>query len=140
MGAIISPWGLDKATLSLCAARICNLVLAEVVRDEVEENLLIHGETLEVPEAEALIEYYRRLIELTKPEMIPYPNKELVNSSMNLIRHVADVPVLLSAISSQPDWLLTHNTKHFNRDVARRTNLRVATPPEFFRTLASHFT
>lgn len=38
---IVSTWGLDKAVLSLCAARICRLVLAEAMREEVEENLLI---------------------------------------------------------------------------------------------------
>jgi len=45
-GGIVSLWGLDKATLSLCAAKVCRLVLAEVVRDEVEENLLLHAERL----------------------------------------------------------------------------------------------
>jgi hypothetical protein len=38
---IVSTWGLDKAVLSLCAARICRLVLADAVREEVENNLLI---------------------------------------------------------------------------------------------------
>ena len=38
---VVSTWGLDKAVLSLCAARICRLVLAEAVREEVEENLLL---------------------------------------------------------------------------------------------------
>jgi hypothetical protein len=38
---IFSAWGLDKAVLSLCAARICRLVFAEAVREEVEENLPI---------------------------------------------------------------------------------------------------
>jgi hypothetical protein len=36
-GGIVSEWGLDKAVLSLCAARICRMVLAEYVREEVEE-------------------------------------------------------------------------------------------------------
>jgi len=36
----VAAWGLDKAVLSLCAARICRLVLADAVREEVEENLL----------------------------------------------------------------------------------------------------
>ncbi len=36
----MSPWVLDKAALSLCAAGLCKLVLAEVVRDEVEEIIL----------------------------------------------------------------------------------------------------
>ena len=38
--------GLDKAVLSLCAAKIARLVLAQAVRDEIEENLLIHGQRL----------------------------------------------------------------------------------------------
>jgi len=136
---IISPWGLDKAVLSLCAARICKLVLAKVVRDEVEENLLLHAERLPSIDADQLLEDYRRLIKLTNPELVPYPDKDMVRSSQHLIRHAADVPVLLSAMASKPDWLLTHNTKHFTSAVAQRTSLRIATPAEFFRALSALF-
>ena len=109
-GGIVSPWGLDKAVLSLCAARICRLVLAEAVRDEVEENLLLSAGRLRADEAEELIENYRRLIELTKPESIPYPDADIVRANRHLIRHQADVPVLLSAMAARPDWVLSHNT------------------------------
>ena len=102
-GGIVSPWGLDKATLSLCAARVCKLVLAAVVRDEVEENLLLHAQRLPAIDADQLIEDYRRLIKLTNPEVVPYPNADMVRASRHLIRHAADVPVLLSAIASKPD-------------------------------------
>ena len=136
---LVSPWGLDKATLSLCAARVCRLVLAEAVTDEVEENLLLHAARLPALDAERLIEDYRRLIKLTKPEIVPYPHKDLVRSSRHLIRHAADVPVLLSAMASKPDWLLTHNTKHFTKAVSERTSLRIATPAEFFRALSTLF-
>jgi predicted nucleic acid-binding protein len=138
-GGIISPWGLDKATLSLCAAEVCKLVLAEAVRDEVEQNLLLRAERLSPRAAGQLIEDYRRLIKLTNPELVPYPDKHLVNSSRNLIRHEADVPVLLSAMAGKPDWLLTHNAKHFTKAVAKRTSLRIATPAEFFRALSALF-
>lgn len=136
-GGIVSPWGLDKAALSLCAARLCKLVLAEVVREEVEENLLLHAERLPASEADDLIEHYHRLVKLTNPEMVSFPAVALVQASRHLIRHAADVPVLLSAIASKPDWLLTHNTKHFTQAVAKRTGLRIATPAEFFHTLSS---
>ena len=136
-GGIVSPWGLDKATLSLCAAKVCKLILAEVVRDEVEENLLLHAERLSSVDGEQLIDNYRQLIKLTNPELVPYPDLDLVRSNRHLIRHAADVPVLLSAMSSKPDWLLTHNTKHFTRTVARNTSLRIATPIEFFRSLSA---
>ena len=138
-GGIVSPWGLDKATLSLCAARVCRLVLAEVVRDEVQENLLLHAQRLPALDADQLIEDYHRLIKLTNPESVPYPDEDLVRSSRHLIRHAADVPVVLSAMASKPDWLLTHNTKHFTRAVAERTALRIATPAEFFRALSTLF-
>jgi predicted nucleic acid-binding protein len=138
-GGIISPWGLDKAALSLCAAKVCRLVLAEVVRDEVEENLLLHAERLPLLDIEQLIADYHRLIKLTDPEIVPYPDIDLVKSSRYLIRHEADVPVLLSAMASKPDWLLTHNTKHFTKAVAQRTSLRMATPAEFFRALSALF-
>jgi len=138
-GGIVSLWGLDKASLSLCAARVCKLVLAEVVRDEVEENLLLHAERLPSLDADRLIEDYRRLIKLTNPELVPYPNQDLVGSSQHLIRHAADLPVLLSAVASKPDWLLTHNTKHFTKTVAQRTSLRIATLAEFFRALSALF-
>jgi predicted nucleic acid-binding protein len=136
---IVSSWGLDKATLSLCAAKMCKLVLAEVVRDEVEENLFLHAKRLPSLDGEQLIADYRRLIKLTNPELVPYPDKDLVRSSRHLIRHEADVPVLLSAMSSKPDWLLTHNTKRFTRAVAQRAALRIATPAEFFRALSGLF-
>ena len=138
-GGIVSPWGLDKATLSLCAARVCRLVLADVVRDEVEENLLLHAQRLPALDADQLIEDYRVLLKLTNPEVVAYPDKDMVRSSRHLIRHAADVPVLLSAINSKPDWLLTHNTKHFTKSVAERTSLRIATPADFFRALSSLF-
>ena len=133
---IVSAWGLDKAVLSLCAARICRLVLAEAVRDEVEDNLLIRLSGLETAEANRVLDNYARLIALTKPQVVPYPGPDEVKAARHLIRHAADVPVLLSAVASRPDWFLTHNTKHFTPAVTRRTGLRFATPVEFFRALS----
>lgn len=137
LGGIIAQWGLDKAVLSLCAAKIARMVLAEAVRDEAEENLKLHTQVLPTAVAHRVIEDYRRLIDLTKPELVPYPESNAVLTHRHLIRHEADVPVLLSAMRASPDWLLTHNTKHFNEGVALRTGLRIATPDRFFRTLAS---
>jgi hypothetical protein len=42
-------------------------------------------------------------------------------------------------MASKPDWLLTHNTKHFTNAVAQRTSLRIATPAELFRALSALF-
>jgi hypothetical protein len=137
---IVAPWGLDKAVLSLCAARVCRLVLAAAVRDEVEENLLLHVARLGRPDAARIWRDYDRLLALTDPEIVPYPTEEEVKSARHLIRHAADVPVLLSAIHCRPDWFLTHNIRHFTKTAAARAGLRIATPVDFFRALATSLT
>ena len=134
---VLSKWGLDKAVLSMCAARLCKLVLAEVVQEEVEDNLLLWAERQPGLEGNELLDEYERLLKLVDPEIVPRPDLAVVRSNRHLIRHGTDVPVLLSAMASNPDWLLTHNTKHFTQAVAKRTGLRIATPTEFFRTLSS---
>lgn len=120
-GGMVARWGLDKAVLSLCAAKICRLVLAEAVREEVEENLLLHAAGL--AEARELLDDYTGLIKLARPEIVPYPDE-------------ADVPVLLSAMKAKPDWLLTHNINHFTPQVAKRTGLQIGAPAQFFRLLS----
>jgi hypothetical protein len=111
--------------------------LAAAVRDEVEENLLLHASRMLPDDSVQLIRDYRQLLNLTRPEIVPYPAREEVVSQRHLIRHEADVPILLSAVAGRPDWLLTHNTKHFTPAVSQRTGLRIATPQQFFRTLAT---
>jgi hypothetical protein len=106
------------------------------VREEVEDNLLIRLSRLESGEGNRVVADYARLIALMKPEIVPYPGQAEVRAARHLIRHEADVPVLLSAIASRPDWFLTHNAKHFTPAVARRAGLRFATPVEFFRALS----
>ncbi|MFN0085889.1 MAG: hypothetical protein ACKVX9_10925 [Blastocatellia bacterium] len=135
-GGMVARWGLDKAVLSLCAARICRLVLAEAVREEVEENLLLHAAGMEAVEAGELLEEYAELIRLARPEIVPYPDEAYVLASRRWIAHEADVPVLLSAMAAKPDWLLTHNAKHFTAEVAKRTGLRIGSPVNFFQQLS----
>jgi hypothetical protein len=135
-GGIVSPWGLDKAVLSLCAAQVTRLVLAEIVRDEVEENLLLHAQRLLSLKADELIEDYGRLLQLTNPELVPYPNERAVHSSRHHIRHAADVPVLLSQWQATPTRYYSQpEALHPNRRTACRTADRNASG--LFRILSS---
>lgn len=133
---MVARWGLDKAVLSLCSARVCRLVLAEAVREEVEANLLLHATGLPHSEADQLLSDYHKLLSLTAPEIVPFPAVEDVVEARSLIAHASDVPVLVSARAAQPDWLLTNNRKHFTAEVAKRTGLRIGRPIDFFQCLA----
>jgi predicted nucleic acid-binding protein len=135
-GGMVARRGLDKAILSICAARVCRLVLAEAVREEVEHNILMHASKLSAAESNTILIEYTDLLKLADPEIIPFPLEADVMVSRHIIRQAPDVPVLMSAIDAQPDWLLTHNTKHFTPEVAAATGLRITTPIEFFKHFA----
>lgn len=136
-GGLVARWGLDKAILSLCASGACQMILAEAVQEEVERNLLKKALASGVDKkiADQLLADYDGLIRLAQPELVPFPEKQIVLNSRNLIRHAADVPVLVSAINAKPDWLITRNTDHFTQEVARKTGLRIASPHGFFWAL-----
>ena len=137
VGAFAATWGLDKAVVSLCAARICRLVLADPVREEVERNLALVA-SRHAPQTHVLFsEAFHEFLRLADPETVPFPSFAEVQASRHLIRHQADLPVLIAACKAHPDWLLTNNTHHFTASVASQTGLRIATPAQFFRTLAA---
>jgi predicted nucleic acid-binding protein len=75
-GGLIARWGLDKATLSLCASQTCRMVLAAIVREEVERNLLRKALSggLDKNTADQLLSDYDRLMQLAHPEIIPFPD------------------------------------------------------------------
>jgi predicted nucleic acid-binding protein len=135
LAGFLSLWGLDKAILSLGAARVVRLVIAEVIRREVEENLLLHAVTLSQADSDQLLSDYDRFISLARPEIVPLPSQEEVDRNRAIIHHLPDVPVVLSAMAAQPDWFITNNTAHFDEEVAARTGLRIVTPRQFFGEL-----
>ncbi len=138
-GGLVSRFGQHRAILALCAARTCRMVLAEYVQMEVERNLLKHVDRLSEPEAVQLISDYEKLISLTKPKRVPLPRLDDVIKNRHLIRHEADVPVIVSAINCRPDWIITNNRDHFTDEVARKIGIRIASPSEFFKQLIEAF-
>ena len=131
---LLAPWSASRAVLVLSRRRVFKIILAEYVRGEVEDNLL----QLIVPNprlANDTINAYSTLLRLIDPEFIPLPTKQEVDRHRHLIRHQADVPVLVSALKSGPDWFLTTNTRHFTKQVALRTQLKIFTPQEFITSI-----
>ena len=127
---LLAPWSASRAVLVLSRRRVFKIILAKYVQGEVEENLL------ELLASDArlggeIINVYGTLLRLLDPEYVSLPTKQEVERHRHLIRHQADVPVLVSALKAAPDWFLTTNTRHFNKQVALRTQLRISTPQDF---------
>jgi predicted nucleic acid-binding protein len=131
---LLAPWSASRAVLILSRGRVFNIVLAKYVQGEVEDNLL---ELLAADSrlADETINAYTTLLRLLRPEFVSLPNKQEVVRHRHLIRHQADVPVLVSALKAAPDWFLTTNTRHFTKQVALRTQLKILTPQEFITSI-----
>ena len=65
---------------------------------EVEDNLLQHAAALPSQEAEQVLADYTTFLALVRQERVPLPDGQDVLRARPLIRHAADVPVLLSAM------------------------------------------
>lgn len=125
--------------LALCAAKTCQLVLAEWVRIEVERNILKKVGIIPESAIEQLIEDYQEFVKLSRPLIVPLAEKSRVIANIALIRHLADVPVVLAAMDAKVDWLITRNRKHFTDEVADKIGVRIASPAEFFQKLVEAF-
>lgn len=136
---LFSRFGLSKSVLALCAAKTCRLVLSEWVAIEVERNILKKIDVLPESEVEQLIEDYQGFVKLTRPVKIPLAEESRIIANRALIRHFADVPVVLAAIDAKADWLITRNRDHFTDEVARKIGIRIASPGEFFSALIESF-
>lgn len=136
---LLSRFGLSKSVLALCAAKTCRMVLSEWVKIEVERNILKKVGVLPEEDVEQLIEDYEGFIRLAKPLKIPLAEESRIIANRSLIRHFADVPVVLAAIDAQADWIVTRNREHFTDDVAGKIGIRIASPAEFFRAMIESF-
>lgn len=136
---LVSRFGQSKAVLALCAAKTCRLVLPEIIRIEVERNLVKLSGRLGDDQTNKLLGDLKRFLKLTRPIIVPYAGENRINANRALIRHLSDVPVVLAAIDSKPDWLITRNRSHFTDEVSARIGIRIASPQEFFQALIDSF-
>jgi predicted nucleic acid-binding protein len=135
--AFKSKFGLSKAIISLAWTNLVRLVVGEVTLEEVQDELLRYAEKLSANEANELLEDWTEFMKRASPEVIPQASKDDIARNRHLIRHLSDVPVLLAAITAQPDWLLTRNRNHFTDEVAEACGIRIADPEEWFAHLIS---
>ncbi|MBI3979735.1 MAG: hypothetical protein HY331_16260 [Chloroflexi bacterium] len=131
MAGITSPWGAAKGILILGTHRVFTVETSEVVFVEVTNALRRKG----IPTGTG--SEVARLVRELRLTIHPRPSDEDVREGIRkylpLMRHRADVSVLVGAVAAKPDWLVSANPKHFNPEVARATGLRIVTPEQLMR-------
>lgn len=72
-------------------------------------------------------------------EGLPRPSDDAIRAALPIVlpalRHLNDVPAVVSAMQARPDWVISTNTAHWNAQLAARTGLRIATPRAFLEQL-----
>jgi predicted nucleic acid-binding protein len=127
---LFAPWSASRAILILARAHAFRLVLSPYVEEEVERALL-NRLGRDYTDGARVIDDYALALTLLAPERTDNITREEFTAHRTFIRHVHDVPVLVTALRASPDWFVTSNTAHFTPEVAARTGLRIVTPNEF---------
>ena len=121
---VVSARGAARALLLLAESARITITVSEQVIAETERSL-----ALEVPRA--LIDL-RETLRSSGLRIVRDPSPVQLNADeyKGLIAHRVDLPILVAAINSETDYLVTHNRRHFIDDpaVAARSGLRIGTP------------
>ena len=138
MDGCISAWSAAKAMLILAThLRGITIVLADVVDEEMHG---IFARKAAEPATAAVEAAYRGWLTRVHLERWPRPTEQAIRRWMPTVlpalRHINDLPVVVSAIEARPDWVLSTNTSHWGPALRERTGLRVGTPRRFLELLA----
>lgn len=122
IAGIISDKGAARALLLLAEDRKLKISVSEQVIVEVERNI-----ARKLPK---ILPLAREMIRESNLIIYKDPSKDEVREHKNWIDHEADVPILVSAVKANVDFLVTLNTKHFLNDpqVTFRSGLKIGTP------------
>lgn len=121
---VASSTGAARALLVLSETGVINITISEQVVTETERAL-----ARKVPRA---LPDFRESLRIDTLRIVRDPTMEEITPHKELISHAADVPIVVSAMKAEVDYLVTFNRRHFLDDpvVAERSGLRIGTPGE----------
>jgi hypothetical protein len=134
-------WGAAKAVLVLATIRAnWTVVLAEAIERELQTVIARKTATLSPDDAQAVAESVAGWMNRVRLERWPLPSADDLEAAaptiLPLLRHVNDLPAVVSAMQARPDWMLSTNAAHWNEALGARIGLRIATPLAFLQRLA----
>lgn len=131
-------WGASKAVLILATVRAnFTVVLAEAIEREVQRSISRKTAHLDPATALVISGSVAGWLDRVRIERHPLPTEDAIREHataiLPAIRHVNDLPAVVTAIQARPDWVLSTNTEHWNARLAERSGLRIVTPLAFLR-------
>jgi len=128
LSGLASRKGASYALLVLAELGFVNPIVSEYVLDEVERNLLA--------KLSAYVPNYRRVRETVAWEIASEPSIEMMRQWASIVPD-KDIPVLVAAIESRAQRLVTLDIQHFLKspEVAAKSGLNICTPADLLRDI-----
>ena len=133
-------WGASKAVLVLATMQAnYTVVLAEATEGEVQRAVARKLAPLPPDEARDAAASVAGWLNRVRIERHPLPTVAEITQHQALVlpvlKHVNDLPGVVTAIQAQPDWVISANSEHWSPALGARIGLRIVTPLEFLRQL-----
>jgi len=126
---LYSSWGASKAVLIHATERdLYTVVLVEAVERELLRN--VAGRAVV-----DLAGWLRRVRLERWPALSQTDVQGYKQALLPVLRHVNDLPAVVAAVQTQPDWVISSNREHWGEELAARTGLRIVTPQDFIGRL-----
>lgn len=130
---ILSHNSASKAFLIIAKdTQLFDLFISQVSIEEIEDFFVSKG-------IEKYIDDYTKYIDSIKITYLPLPDESSVIAAktkyLPLLRHLADLPILLTAINSKMDWIISNNRDHFNNRLSKKINIKIASAKEFLEIM-----
>lgn len=126
-----------QGIIIMAANKRLDLITCAKVLDDIENVILEEAETRQDFQ---LIEAWVELRKQVRLKVMPDPPAELVKDTyqkyLGVMKHIADIPVLASAMELGPDVIISDNTEHFNDKVSERCGIPIWSSVQFLENLA----
>jgi hypothetical protein len=139
----LSYWSISKALLILAAQypHHDTILLADAIDAEVQAAMQRKAQRLGGRARAELLATYPTWLTRVTLQRLALPDQatiaQYVRQILPIIRHANDLPAVVSAIQAHPDWVLSTNTRHWNRRLATATHLRIVHPTAFLEHLSA---
>lgn len=140
IGGCFSPWGAAKAVLILATLRDrFTIVLAEAIEREVQRAIANRIASLDTAAAGAIVEGVAGWLSRVRVERYQFPSEAEIRARLPVVlpvlKHVNDLPAVVSAMQARPDWVISANREHWTDELGERADLRIVSPLGFLQEI-----
>jgi len=130
---ILSNWSASKALLIMMReVELFQVFISAISVQEIEDFLIKKNQ-------EHYINDYLNYLKFVNIEELPPPSQDIVlkykKDILPALKHLADLPIVVTAIKNDIDWIISNNREHFSEALSKKTGIKITSASEFLQTV-----